>query len=137
MVSAHRNPVVGAEQASRAEQMLSTEVGASVLDRGRGLEEGQSQGQGLGERQEVPGRGKVSEPTRQSTRVDQGGGQLVDKSAIDLALARAARGESPDAIIEDPVNNMEEDHEEALRQAREEEGHNNREKQKGYLLGWG
>ena len=144
MVSAHRNPVVGAEQASRTERMLSAEVGASVLDRGQGLDDGQAQaqgqglgsglGQGLVEKQE-PGRGQVSESTKSN---DQGGGQLVDKSAIDLALARAARGESPDAIIEESVvNNMEDDQEEAIRQAREEERNNNREKQKGYLLGWG
>ena len=130
MVSVHRNPVVGAEQASRTERMLSAEVGASVLDRGKA----QGQGQGLEERQE-PGRGQVSESTKSN---DQGGSQLVDKSAIDLALARAARGESPDAIIEESVvNNMEDDQEEAIRQAREEERNNNREKQKGYLLGWG
>ena len=138
MVSAHRNPVVGAEQASRTERMLSAEVGASVLDRGQGLEDGQTQGQGLGqglEEKQEPVREQVSESTKSN---DQGGSQLVDKSAIDLALARAARGESPDAIIEESVvNNMEDDQEEAIRQAREEERNNNREKQKGYLLGWG
>jgi len=142
MVKAHRNPVVGAEEASRTERMLSAEVGTSVLDRGQGVDEEEQEGgqRRVGkepeERRQDSGRGQMSEPTKQN---DQGGSQLVDKRAIDVALARAARGESPDAIIEDEavVNNIEDDQEEALRQAREEERNNNREKQKGYLLGWG
>ena len=106
MVSAHRNPVVGAEQASRAERLLSAEVGASVLDRGQGLDdEGQGPGQrqGSGEGWEagrggddssasiVTGQGQGQGPGQGQRQEGEGGGvgQLMDKSAIDLALARA------------------------------------------------
>ena len=114
MVSAHRNPVVGAELASRAELLLSEEVGASVLDRKQGLENGQTQAQGPGSgsglgqgpglgvgsgggggggggggQGQGQGRGQGQRQGQGQGRVDQGGGQLVDKSAIDLALARA------------------------------------------------